>query len=105
MHFSEVCSSILDNRPKNSSEYMNIVRVIIHTMIESDTELRQTFCRELLRNITTIIQTGLNPSDKVNFNAFRYFFRLACELQLVKAADNKFNGLSTILQKTVIAIY
>lgn len=101
MHFSEVCSSILENRPKNSAEYMSIVRVLIHAMIESDDELRQMFCREIVRNISTIIQAGLNPSDKNTFNSFRYFFRLACELQLLKVVDNKLNGLSTVLQKLV----
>ena len=101
MHFNEFCSSILENRPKNSIEYMSIVRVLIHAMIESDDELRQMICREILRNITTLIQNGLNPSDKTTFNAFKYFFRLGCELQLVKVADNKVNGLSTILQKLV----
>lgn len=103
MHFSEFCSSILENRPKNSIEYMSIVRVLVHAMIEADDELRQMICREILRNITTLAQNGLNPSDKTTFNAFRYFFRLACELQLVKAADSKLNGLSAILQKLVKA--
>ena len=101
MHFGEFCASILENRPKNSAEYMTIVRVLIHAMIESDDELRQLLCREILRSISTLIQNGLNPSDKTNFNAFKYFFRLACELQLAKVVDNKFNSLSTVLQKLV----
>ena len=101
MHFNEFCSSILENRPKNSIEYMSIVRVLIHAMIEADDELRQMVLREISRNIATLIQNGLNPSDKTTFNAFKYFFRLSCELQLVKVADNKLNGFSTILQKLV----
>lgn len=104
MHFSEVCTSILENRPKNSSEYMCIVRVIIHLLIETDMELRQVFYREVLRNSTNLFQAGLDPSDKTSFSVFRFFFRLAAELQIVKAADNKFNGLSMILSKLVISI-
>lgn len=104
MHSSEVCSSILENRPKNSSEYMNIIRVIINVMIESDEELRMMFHRELLRNISTQA-ADLNPTDKTSFSAFRYFFRLACELQLLKVANNKYNSLSTLLNKLVIATY
>ncbi len=101
MHFSEVCSSILENRPKNSAEYLCIVRVIIHVMIESDMELRQMFYRELLRNVSNLFQAGISPSDKNSFNSFRFFFRLAGELQIVKAADNNFNGLSSVLSKLV----
>jgi hypothetical protein len=103
MHFSEICASILENRPKNSAEYLAIVRVLIHAIIESGDELRQMFFREILRNISSLNQNNeLNPSDKNTFSSFRYFFRLACELQLVKVADNKLNGLSTVIQKLVI---
>lgn len=105
MHFIEVCTSILDNRPKNSAEYMSIIRVTLHLMIETNQEFAQTFCRELLRNISNLMQSDLNPSDKVAFASFRFYFRLACELQLVKATDNKFNGLATIIQKLVQKVW
>lgn len=101
MHFIEVCTSILENRPKNSAEYMSIVRVSLHLMIETNDEFVQIFCREILRNISNLMQTGLNPSEKNAFGSFKFFFRLACELQLVKATYNKFNGLAITLQKLV----
>ena len=105
MHISEVCSSILENRPKNSSEYLCIVRIVIHLMIESDSEFRQMFYREVLRNINNLCQAGLHPlSDKIAFSSFRFFFRLAGELQIVNAADNQFNGLGLILTKLVKVI-
>lgn len=101
MHYSEVCSSILDNRPKNSAEYLCIVRVILHVMIEADLELRNIFYRELLRNVSNLMQTGFTPADKNNFASFRYFYRLSCELQIVNATDNKLNGFSLALKKLV----
>lgn len=101
MHLIEVCTSILENRPKNSSEYMSIIRVTLNLMIETNTEFVQIFCREILRNISNLIQNDLKPSDKNTFGSFKFFFRLACELQLVKATDNKFNGLAVTLQKLV----
>lgn len=101
MHFLEVCTSILENRPKNSFEYLCIVRVIVYVMIESDSEFRQLICREILKNVSNLYQAGLNPSDKTSFNSFRFFFRLAFELHIVKAADNKFIPLSTILSQLV----
>ena len=101
MHYSEVCSSVFENRPKNSAEYMCVVRAIIYIMIEADLEFRNMFYREILKNISNIIQAGLKPSDKNNFNSFRFFYRLSCELQIVNATSNKLNGLSLALKKLV----
>ena len=102
MHYSEVCSSILENRPKNSSEYMCIVRATLHVMIEADLEFRNMFYREILKNVSNLIQDDLSPSDKNNFSSFRYFYRLSCELQIVKATDNRLDGLSLSLKKLVM---
>lgn len=102
MHYSEVCSSILENRPKNSAEYLSIVTTILHLLIESDLELRNMLYREILRNVSNLMQTGLSPSDKSNFSSFRYFYRLSCELQIIKATDNKLNSLSVALKNLVI---
>lgn len=102
MHYSEVCSSILENRPKNSAEYLSIVTTILHVLVESDLELRNMFYREILRNVSNLLQVGLTPSDKSNFSSFRYFYRLSCELQIVQATDNKLSSLSLALKKLVI---
>ena len=101
MHFGEVCTSVLENRPKNSAEYLCIVKVILNLMIETDPELKQMFYRELIKNITGLVQNGVVPTDKNSFNSFRFYFRLACELQAATATENKFNGLSSVLQKLV----
>lgn len=100
MHFGEICSSILENRPKNSVEYLALVRIIIHLSIESY-EFPQFFERELLKNISNLAQSGINPSDKNSYNSFRFFFRLACELQAVQAVDGQFNGICSIFEKLV----
>ena len=104
MHFGEVCSSILENRPKNSVEYLALVRIIIHLGLES-CEFTQFFERELLKNITNLGQSGINPSNKNSYNSFRFFFRLACELQAVQAVDGKFNGICSIFEKLVFKFY
>lgn len=102
MHFSEVCASILENRPKNSVEYLALVRIFIHLTIESQ-EFAQVFNRELSKRILDLSQNEIAPSEKNSFNSFRFFFRLACELQVVQAVDGKFNGISIIFDKLVLS--
>lgn len=104
MHYSEVCSSILENRPKNSAEYLSIVTTILHVLVEGELELRNMFYREILRNVSNLMQAGFTPSDKNNFSSFRYFYRLSCELQIVKATDNKLDALSLSLKKLVLGM-
>lgn len=101
MHYIEICTSVLENRPKNSSEYLCIVRVILQLMIETDLEFASMIYREILKNVTNLLQVGFSPSDKNNFSSFRFFYRLSFELQILIAKENKLNGLSLILKKLV----
>ena len=102
MHYSEVCSAILENRPKNNSEYFCIARVIISIMAETSIEFMQVFCRELFQSIEALILSGLTASDKTNFASFRYYFRLAVELHIANASGTRFFSLNSLLQKLVI---
>jgi hypothetical protein len=100
MHFSEICSSILENRPKNYLEYMAIVKIVVSFMKE-DPEFRHVFDRELLKNILNLIESGINPLEKYSnsYSSFKCFFRLALELQAIKASKGKFTCLSMSLHK------
>lgn len=101
MHYSEVCSAILENRPKNSLEYFCVAKVVIYIMAETSEEFVQMICREMLRLLEALIQSELSVTDKLNFASFKCYFRLAIELHIAKATGNKFLPLNSFLQKLV----
>lgn len=90
MHLTEVTSSILENKPKSSTEIMGLVNITVSLMIEYP-EFRQLFVLELLKRIGSEV-ADLDVSDKTKVNALRWILRLAFELHHIRV----FNGQSKL---------
>ncbi len=90
MHLAEVSSSILENKPKNSSEIMGLLGMVVALMNENP-EFRQLFVMELLRRIEAEV-SELDVFDKAKTNSFRWILRMALELHCIRV----FNGQSKL---------
>lgn len=86
MHLAEATSSILENRPKASTEIMGLLSLVLTLMVEYP-DFRQLFVLELLKRIESE-SSKLDLSSKSDVNAFRCILRLALELHCIRV----FNG-------------
>lgn len=89
-YVGELCSCILENKPKNSDEFFGIVRVTV-SAIEDQPGFKQAFLTELWKRITEDVK-DLDPTNKSTYTKFRWMFRLAVELHVLKA----YSGLPRI---------
>ncbi len=99
MHLTEVASSILENKPKNSAEIIGLLSIVVSLMIENP-EFRQPFVLELLRRIE-LEASDLDASDKTRTSSLRWLMRMGLELHCVRVLNGQ-TKLNSVFEKLLL---